>query len=249
MYLAALALILLAGYWYMQQDTVQDSAMQEDTGTYAYTCDNGSTFTMKPSEDMQSIELEGGSQAMFTGKITLTSTANTRFEGTYMGMDIVFTGAGEGVRLMVGNENAVCNPVPSTDSPPWNWGDPDEGAGSMQPDVRLVVGESIMGKWQSSDDAKFVREFKGFEEGEMIGTVVDLYDSEEVSSGTYEVFTKERPAPMTGIPLEENTVYIRIIASGTQADALLFKVGRLTPETLELISLDRGGVLTFTAVR
>lgn len=239
-WVVVLLVILIGGYFVLQQG----NAPLEDLGTYAYTCENGSQFTMSPSADMSSIELSAGSQGMFTGNVKLQkaeSTAGARYEGTVLGSSVVFVGAGEEVQLMVGSESTVCNPVPSTESPPWNWGDAGEGGGIKQ-DVGLIVSESIVGKWQSVDDAKFSREFKAD------GTAVDMYDSKDATSGTWKVFTKEKPIEVA-FPLEDDAVYIQMTMQGTQADNLNFKLSKLTPEELELVYMDRGGVLRFKAVQ
>jgi RNAse (barnase) inhibitor barstar len=124
---------------------------------------------------------------------------------------------------------------------PWNWGDAGEGGG-IQPDVSLVVTESIQGKWQSLDDAKFTREFRSD------FTVVDSYDGKANLDGLWVVFTKMN-APEISFPLEESAVYLQITEKGTPQDTLTFKVVKLTPDELELIYMDRGGVLRFKSVK
>lgn len=241
-WVALLAIILIGGYWLVQQNSVPIAATEEsDLGSYAYACENGSGFSMSPAADMQSIKLSAGAQGMFTGDATLSHATGTEYEGTHLGSMMKFMGAGEGVTLMVGSESTLCNPVPNPDSPPWNWGDPGEGGGVKQ-DVGLIVTESIVGRWQSIEDDKFTREFKGN------GTAVDTYEGESVTSGTWKVFTKEKPLSVS-FPLEENAVYLQMTMQGTQADNLNFKIGKLTPEELELVYMDRGGVLRFRAIK
>ena len=245
MWLGGVALIILVGgaLWYMN-----DNAASSSLGTYAYQCENGSEFTMQPSSNMNTITLKAGSQGMFTGTATLTKVAGEegRYEGTASGNSIVFIGAGEEVQLMVSGERTnlatVCNPKPNAGMAPWNWGDAGEGGGT-KPDVALVVTESIQGKWQSTDDAKFVREFRPDD------TVKDYYDNEVVSEGLWVAFEKGINAPEVPFPLDDNAVYIQMTMTGTQADTLNFRVAKLTPEELQLVYLDRGGVLTFKAVK
>ena len=239
---AILVLILIGGYWLMQGAGSTPAA--EDLGAYPYACENGAEFTMTPSSDMSSITLTAGSQGMFTGNVILnqaTSTAGARYEGSTAGNTVVFIGAGEGVQLTVGSETTTCDPKPNPDSPPWNWGDAGEGGGVKQ-DVGLIVSESIVGKWQSIDDAKFAREFKSG------GVAVDTYEGKDVTNGTWKVFTKDNPITVS-FPLEASAVYIQMTLQGTQADALNFKLGKLTPEELELVYMDRGGVLKFKSVQ
>lgn len=115
-------------------------------------------------------------------------------------------------------------------------------AGSVKQDASLIVTETIRGKWQSKEDAKFVRVFK---EGDV---VEDWYDNEMVASGLWVAFEKGINAPEVPFPLEDNAIYIQATISGSQADTLNFKVAKLTDTELELVYLDRGGVLAFTRV-
>lgn len=232
------------GYWYTTLDKTAATDTKTSMGDYAYTCDNGSQFSMTPSENMAEVTLSAGSQGMFTGTVTLHKMGDgNHYETTDPASTlIVFSGAGEEVMLQVGSESTVCNPVPNADMAPWNWGDAGEGGGSTQPDASLVVSESIVGKWQSTDDAKFVREFK---DGDR---VVDWYDGKQVSSGLFVAFEKKN-APKVAFPLVENRVYLQLTMTGSQADTLTFSVNKLTPEELELTYLDRGGVLRFKAVK
>ncbi len=114
--------------------------------------------------------------------------------------------------------------------------------GGDRQDVLLIVSESIQGEWTSSDDPRFTREFRAG------GVVVDSYNGEIASQGTWQAFTSVRPLDVA-FPVEENTVYLKLVMSGTQDEALHFKIVKLTPETLDLIYMDRGGALTFTRSR
>lgn len=210
-----------------------------EAGSYAYSCANGSEFSIEPSTDVSSLMLTPGAGASFqaTTLSKVESNAGQRFEGE----GIVFVGAGEEVQLTVmGGETLICNPVPSADMAPWNWGDAGEGSGVKQ-DASLIVTESIRGKWQSVDDPKFVREFK---EGDV---VIDWYENKKVSNGMYVAFTKIN-APEVPFPLEESAVYLQLTVTGSQADTLNFKLVKLTPDELELIYLERGGTLRFKAI-
>lgn len=214
-----------------QNQTNQDLPAYE----YAYTCDSGDRFSMKPSEDMSAISFRSQSQNL-PAEATLkfvNNEAGARFEGE----GLVFVGAGETVTITKGENKITCNPAPSQDSPPWNFGDSGEGGGTKQ-DTVTIVSESIVGQWQSADDAKFTREFKTG------GAVTDVYEGKTSTTGTWTVFTKEKPVAAS-FPLEENATYVRLEMSGTQKETLNFKVSRLTPEELELIYMDRGGTLKF----
>lgn len=233
-----IALIAALGAWFYFNPP-QQTGMGADMGEYAYQCENGSQFSMSPSESMAEVMLFAGSQGMFTGAVTVHKMGDGNH---YEAGNIVFSGAGEEVYLEVGSESTTCNPVPSQDMAPWNWGDAAEGGGSVQPDASLVVSESIVGKWKSVDDPKFIREFKGSD------VVIDWYDGKQVSSGLFVAFEKKN-APEVAFPLQDDRVYLQLTMTGSQADTLTFSVNKLTPEELELTYMDRGGVLRFTYVQ
>ncbi|MEK7480103.1 MAG: hypothetical protein AAB665_02320 [Patescibacteria group bacterium] len=237
--IVGLIIIIGGGFWLITNSKTA-VPVADDLGTYAYVCDNGSEFTMAPASDVASIRLTPGTGATFSTATLakVESTAGARFEGG----GVVFIGAGEGVQLTTGGATFVCNPKPNPDSPPWNWGDAGEGGGVKQ-DAVLIVSESIVGKWQSVDDTKFTREFKAG------GVVEDRYENKVVSSGLWVAFEKGINAPEVPYPLEGDVVYIQMTMSGTQADTLNFKLTKLTPEELELIYMDRGGVLKFKLVQ
>ena len=240
--------VVAVGTWFLLKNyqapvTNTQSSETEDMGSYAYTCDNGSQFTMAPADDVSSLTISAGSQGMFTGSVTLTGDSTVvHFEGMLGTQKITFDGAGEEVRIMVGSGSTNCSPVPSADAAPWNWGDAGEGAGSVKHDASLIVSESIVGKWQSADDAKFVREFQTG------GKVQDWYDGKVVSRGTFTAFTSVNPIKVA-FPVQAGTVYLQLKMSGSQADTLNFKLNTLSPDALELTYMDRGGVLRFTAVK
>jgi hypothetical protein len=240
-------IVVAAGGWYVYHGTETavpaDTQEVADNGTYAYTCDNGSNFSMTPSEDMAEVVLTAGSQGMFTGTVTLHKMGDgNHYEtaGTASPL-IVFSGAGEEARLMVGIESTSCDPVPNAETAPWNWGDAAEGGGMSQ-DLATIVSESILGTWQSTTDTKSIREFQAG------GRVQDRYDGTVVASGTYQVFTDEKPLEVS-FPLTGNTPYMRLTMSGTQSETLDLKVINLTLEELGLVYMDRGGVLLYTRVQ
>ena len=235
--LVVLLVILIGGFMLVQKAGLGNSTAM---GSYAYVCEDGSEFSMTPSQDVSSVRIFPGAGATFqAATLTKVGTTTARYEGS----GVVFVGAGEGVQLTMNGTTMVCNPKPSADMAPWNWGDAGEGSG-MQPDVTLVVSESIVGKWQSTDDAKFVREFKDD------GTVVDSYSKKATSSGTFKVFTKEKPlSSALAFPLMDNKIYMQIATSGTEAETLNFSVDKLTPDELDMTYMDRGGSLHFTSVK
>jgi hypothetical protein len=68
---AVLIIIIGGGYWYTQRSESDRAMMASSMGTYEYVCDNGSRFTMTPSDDVSEVQLTAGSQGMFTGTIRL----------------------------------------------------------------------------------------------------------------------------------------------------------------------------------
>lgn len=111
----------------MKGSSPSDSSMLAGAGgTYAYQCDTGAKFTMTPSTEVASIKLTPGEGATFaeTTLVFVNADMGQRFEGA----GIVFVGAGEGVTITAGDTVLKCNPVPSTDMAPWNWGDAGEVA-------------------------------------------------------------------------------------------------------------------------
>jgi hypothetical protein len=240
--IALVAIVLLAaGGIYFYQDTTGVA----EAGEYAYQCEDGSQFSMTPSENVAEVTLFPGSGAKFTSSITVHKMG----DGNHFEADnIVFWGAGEEVGLEVGSDSTVCNPVPNSEMAPWNWGDAGEGAGSMQ-DTVAAVQAGLDAKWKSADDAKFERHF--FDGGK----VVDRYNGEISSAGTYVIFTNTDPRA-AAFPETGDTIYIQIVLTGngvdvvaSQAEILTFKVLKITPEELELSYMDRGNTLRFTKVQ
>lgn len=105
-------------------------------------------------------------------------------------------------------------------------------------DVEPAAAQSLIGSWQSTEDAKFVRVFTED------GSTEDRYEGSVVAGGTWRLFTSAN-APEVSFPIEEDTVYL-VIDDGTER--LHFKVVSVTPERLELIYLERGGALSFIRI-
>ena len=142
----------------------------------------------------------------------------------------------------VQRDQAVEATVSPSESFDPNFGDDGDEGGSIKQDVSLIVSESIVGKWQDTTDTKFIREFK------TAGVVVDSYENKEVARGSWQVFNKEKLLAV-GFTLESGVTYLQLTMSGTQSAKLNFKLSKLTPEELELIYMERGGVLRFKSVK
>jgi len=114
------------------------------------------------------------------------------------------------------------------------------GAPAVQSEAVADEAQDLVGRWQSDEDASFIREFRAD------GTVEDIYtqpDGPVSSSGDWEVFTAGTPPDGTAIPLEQGAVYLRIAMDGEQ---YYFRIAALSDDALQLIYLDRGGALNFS---
>jgi hypothetical protein len=228
--------LVIIGAWWFTAEYMPNQSAGSAPDSYGYACDNGSSFSMTPAPDLAKVVLSPLGLKPIAAEGTLMhveSLTGARFEGN----GIVMTGAGEEVRLDVNGKTLICNPVPSTDMAPWNWGDAGEGGGVKQ-DVSLIVSESILGRWVSTDDEKFAREF------ESGGRLVDYYGGKIQAEGGWTVFAGNN-APDALIPYEADAVYIRATFAGDTGNPLTFKLAKLTPEELSLVYMDRGGALNF----
>lgn len=97
---------------------------------------------------------------------------------------------------------------------------------------------NIIGMWQSTDDPRFTREIRND------GVVVDRYGGEADSDGLWMIFTKDIPDTSFKGPIEEGVVYLSMAMS--EDEKYYFQVVNANGQKLELLYLDRGGVLSFT---
>lgn len=112
---------------------------------------------------------------------------------------------------------------------------------TVKPDIALVASESIVGTWQSDRDEKSTRVYSSD------GTLVDMYDGQELSRGTWKAFTAEKPAEGVSIDLEPDTVYIQeILVNEVETATLNLQVEKLTPENLDLVYTEGVGSLAYT---
>ena len=114
---------------------------------------------------------------------------------------------------------------------------------SAQTDPKATETQSqVVGEWKSTDDAKFTRTFRAD------GTVTDTYEgnASATTNGTWKVYTAkmELPAGVT-FQLDNDVSYIQI---AMDSDTFNYRVSKATSAELELIYMDRGGVLRFKKV-
>lgn len=157
----------------------------------------------------------------------------------YRSGDFTYTFAGEEASVM--NEaihtTITCNQPFDPNKAPYNFGDMGEDSGGTYIETR----DSLKGTWQSVDDEKFIREFNSD------GTATDKYEGEEDVSGAFEVF-QSNTGVETPFPQEDNSLYLKMTMGEMADEVFYFKVGKITSEELELIYMDRGGVLRFKKI-
>lgn len=104
-----------------------------------------------------------------------------------------------------------------------------------------TVARDIVGRWKSTDDAKFTREFAAD------STVVDKYQGDESATmqGMWKIFSRSN-GEMAPFPLQDGIVYLKI---STPEEVLFFRISRITSDSLEMTYLDSGGTLKFIKVR
>lgn len=122
--------------------------------------------------------------------------------------------------------------------------------GAVRPDVAVETSaitdaatamSRIVGMWQSTDDPKFSREIRND------GVVIDTYagETDGDSDGLWMVFTRDIPDPAFPGIIEDGA-YLSMGMSETEK--LYFKILRVDTQSLELLFLDRGNVLSFTRI-
>jgi len=97
---------------------------------------------------------------------------------------------------------------------------------------------NVIGMWQSTEDPNFTREIRND------GVVTDRYAGQEDSDGLWMVFTKDIPDTSFTGPIEEGAVYLSMAMS--EDEKYYFKVTNADGQHLDLVYLDRGGLLSFT---
>ncbi len=93
-------------------------------GEYAYTCEDGTAFSITPAEDFSSITVYPTRNAEVFAQHTLPKVeSNTG--ALYVGGETVFFGRGEQVQLITAKSatSTPCTPVQKKDSAPVSWGD------------------------------------------------------------------------------------------------------------------------------
>jgi len=127
---------------------------------------------------------------------------------------------------------------------PVSQGMPVPGSENSGNEMVVANDPAMNGRWQSTEDAKFMREFRAD------GTVVDTYEgnASATTMGTYMVID---PAAETGLPVPAANLAGMTIIKTTWSNGVImyFGVNSLTESDLKLVNLSgRGNILIFTKV-
>lgn len=103
----------------------------------------------------------------------------------------------------------------------------------------LIISEGIIGRWQSRDDEKYVREFTPHE-------VIEWYNGKEVSRDPYTLFEGAEVPAFLVAHAEPYMVYLMI---GTaHDDPLMFSINTFNHQHLETYHITRGNMLRYTRI-
>lgn len=225
---------IVAGYIIYQNRSADEAAEENSTGI-SFICEGGENFVAEFGSDMNTVDiLIAGKHVRQLNNIGESDTpfrfSDNEVTYTFVGEEVVVTNVGS-------SGSYICRQPFDPNNAPYNFGDAGEGAGSTENDIAIAASENIIGNWQSTDDDRSAREFRAD------GTIVDRYDGEEVGTDVWLAFTSTANI-QTPFDQESNTVYLRL---GNE-EYLFFKISKLTPEELELIYMDRGGVLRYSFI-
>lgn len=103
----------------------------------------------------------------------------------------------------------------------------------------VIINEGIVGKWQSKDDEKYVREFTSHE-------VIEWYDGEEISRDPYMLFEGNEVPKFLVEHAEPYMVYLMIGTTNNQP--LMFSINKFDHQHLETYYLARGTMLRYIRI-
>ncbi len=96
----------------------------------------------------------------------------------------------------------------------------------------------IIGEWQSADDQKFARVIRND------GSVIDRSEGHKDTEGRWLISTGEIPEAAFPFTYEAGAVYMSLFMG--EAEASHFKIVSIDHQSLQLIYLERGTILSFT---
>lgn len=239
MFLAIMVVVLsIASYVAYTKLTEGDNNTPLEQDGISFICSNNTYFVAEFNPDFSEVNIViDGVVKQNLDRVTADIPIHR-----YRSGDFTYTFAGEEVNVRddATQTTIVCNQPFDPNRAPHNFGDLGEGGGESN-DLYTATRNSIRGIWQSVDDQKFVREFADD------GTAFDKYEGEEDVIGTFEVF-ESNTGVETPFEQEDSTVYLKMTMGEMADEIFYFKIGKITPEELELIYLDRGGVLRFMKI-
>jgi membrane-bound inhibitor of C-type lysozyme len=103
---------------------------------------------------------------------------------------------------------------------------------------------ALIGVWSSVEDRNFNREYKAD------GTAVDSYASaagDITSTDTWSVFTADTADGTVKFPMDNADAYVK--QTMKDGSVLYFRVTALSDSRLQLVNMDRGGVLNFDKLK
>jgi putative hemolysin len=116
------------------------------------------------------------------------------------------------------------------------------GCMAQPPEGAATTSAALIGQWRSTDDTKYTLEV------DTSGNAVERYqgDASATATSSWALYTSESPDPTFSGKEEAGVVYLTLTDSGGQRH---FAIVDVSPSTLTLLYLDRGGTLNFTRVQ
>ena len=152
----------------------------------------------------------------------------------------------QGTQNALSQNNIPANPANSEIAGGSNVNGSSSANESSKPDLVTLVSQSLIGKWQNTQDSKFVREFT------TAGSVTDYYNGTVVTSGTWQVFAGTKPLKAT-FPIKQDAIYVRLSDATERVrnvvSSLDFQITKVTLEDLELIYMEGNTTNTFTRIK
>lgn len=121
----------------------------------------------------------------------------------------------------------------------WLWSRTHTAPVPQPPDTTAAAMPTLTGTWQSTDDPRFIREFRA--RGEVVDTYTGMDDATTI--GTWALVPESGyaslPVPDTDHPVVQLTF---------AEEALFFGIAEVTADSLVLVNYSGNGVLTFTRI-
>lgn len=227
------AVLAIAGY-VVYSKMMEEERMPMMGDGISFICEDDSYFSAEFSPDFSVVDI------VIDGILVRSAT---RVAGSDLYMyeedDYSYTFAGEKVSITnsKAGKTTICSQPFDPNKAPYNFGDKGE-----ESDPILLTSKNLVGDWQSLDDQKFTRKF------EVDGTLTDAYEGSDDTVGSWVIFNKDSQVE-TPFALETGVTYLRISTDTGTSEVMYYKITKVTPDELELIYMDRGGVLRFNRLK